>query len=459
VVAKCLIAIGIAGLLACGGASSQAQQLNSGPGVGPSEALSQPAAPPVSAPEHLLGDWLGIRPKLEARGITLALDWTAEVAGNVTGGPKRGATYAGQVGFGADFDMDKLAGLRGLAAHVVIVNRQGSLNSTMFGEKLNPTQEIYGAGGDTVVHLVYAYLEQKLLGGRVDVAVGRMPVLNDFAANTLYCNFMNNSLCGNPKLIPSADSGMSSYPDAVFGGRVRVRPTPDTYIQAGVYEVNQGIYNYAANYRSGFKFDGSHDSGVEVPVEIGYEPLVGASKMPGHYKLGFAYDSSSDRKFIDNSAAFATGSRGNGNKTEFWALADQMVLRNGPGGTDGVIVLAGYIHSNPDLSNYNDQVFVAALDSDFWALRPKDTIGFLFSYTGISGRLGKEQALDIEFGRPFAGGSTGIQTHSALIELNYDIHVARGVNFAPDFQYFFRPNAQSNTQDAAVFGFKSHVNF
>ena len=457
-VGKYSCAVGIAGLLTFGGQASRAQQLNSGPGVGPSEALSQPAAPPVSAPEHLLGDWLGIRPKLEAHGITLSLDWTAEVAGNVSGGPKRGVTYAGQVGFGADFDMDKLAGLKGLAAHVVIVNREGSLDSTLFGETLNPTQEIYGAGGDTAVHLVYAYLDQKLLGGRIDVAVGRMPVLNDFAANTLYCNFMNNSLCGNPKLIPSADVGMSSYPDATFGGRVRFRPTPTTYIQAGVYEVSQGIYTYP-NFRSGFKFDGSQDSGVEVPVELGYEPLVGPSRMPGHYKLGLGYDSSSDRKFIDNAGAFAAGSRGNGNKTEFWALADQMVVRNGPGDTDGIILLAGYTHANPDLSNYNDQVFVAALDSDFWALRPKDTIGFLFNYTGISGRLGKEQALDIEFGRPFAGGSTGIQTHSALIELNYDIQVTRGVNFAPDFQYFFRPNAQSNTKDAAVFGFKSHVNF
>lgn len=453
-IAKYAATVGIVGLLTFGSQISDAQQINSGPGVGPSKALSQPAAPPAATPEHLLGDWLGIRPKLEARGITLALDWTAEVAGNVSGGPKRGVTYAGQIGLGSDFDMDKLAGLRALAAHVVIVNREGSLNGKMFGENLNPTQEIYGAGGDTAVHLVYAYLEQKLLGGRIDVAVGRMPVLNDFAANTLYCNFMNNSLCG----IPSADSGMSSYPDATFGGRVRFRPTPATYIQAGVYEVSQGIYNYA-NFRSGFKFDGSQDSGVEVPVEIGYEPLVGASKIPGHYKLGFGYDSSSDRKFIDNGTASATGSRGRGNKTEFWALADQMVVRNGPGGTDGIILLAGYVHSNPDLSNYNDQVFLAALDSDFWALRPKDTVGFLFSYTGISGRLGKEQALDIEFGRPFAGGATGIQTHSALIELNYDIHVARGVNFAPDFQYFFRPNAQSNTKDAAVFGFKSHVNF
>jgi carbohydrate-selective porin OprB len=29
----------------------------------------------------------------------------------------------------------------------------------------------------------------------------------------------------------------------------------------------------------------------------------------------------------------------------------------------------------------------------------------------------------------------------------------------PDFQYVFRPNAQTNIQDAAVFGFRAYVNF
>jgi len=37
--------------------------------------------------------------------------------------------------------------------------------------------------------------------------------------------------------------------------------------------------------------------------------------------------------------------------------------------------------------------------------------------------------------------------------------VFRGVRFQPDFQYVFRPNAQSNIKDAAVFGFRASVQF
>ncbi len=441
-----------------GAQAARAQDVNSGVSVGPSEALSPPTAPPPPPNEHLLGDWGGLRTRLENVGISLSLDWTSEVAGNVTGGVKQGATYAGQVGFEADVDWEKLVGVPGLSTHAVIVNRQGSNDGTLFGDNLNQSQEIYGAGGNTVVHLVYVYAEETLLNGRLDVAVGRMPVLNDFAASPLYCNFMNNSLCGNPKLLPEADTGISSFPDAVWAGRVRVRPTKDTYIQIGLFEVNQGLYS-DQNFRSGFKFDASQDSGVEVPVEVAYEPVVGAQAMPGHYKLGFAYDSSTDNKFLSSLPSLRSGNGGTGNKTEYWALADQMIVRNGPGATDGIILLAGYAHADPDLSGYSNQVYAAILDSDFWAARPQDTIGFLFNYANVSGALGKEQALDSEFGLPFANGATGIQTHQEIIELNYDIHVAPGVNFEPDFQYYFRPNGQSNIKDAALLGFKSHINF
>jgi porin len=46
-----------------------------------------------------------------------------------------------------------------------------------------------------------------------------------------------------------------------------------------------------------------------------------------------------------------------------------------------------------------------------------------------------------------------------ILELNYNVHVYRGVDFRPGFQYIVRPNAQANIRDAAVFGFKIHVEF
>ena len=440
---------------------AQAQPANPPISVGPSEALSPPTAPAPAAPEHLIPDFGGYRANLERIGINLQLDWIAEVAGNVSGGTRQSSSYAGQVGFEADIDWNKLANVRGLTTHVVIVNREGSNVGANFGDTLNQVQEIYGAGGDVGIHLVYAYAEESLLDGRLDIAAGRAPELNDFSASPLYCNFINNSLCGNPKALPESDVGFSSYPDAVFFGRVRGRPTANTYIQVGVYEVNQNLYTYP-EFRTGFHFDGSRDSGVMIPVEVAYEPLVGAQAMPGHYKLGFGYDTSTYNKYLTTPASVlaGVGTNGTANKTGYWALADQMVLRTGPGATDGLILLGGYVHTDPQVSNYTNQVFAGALLRNFWKARPLDTVGFLFNYANVSGDLGKEQALDIAFGLPVLGSSTrAIQTHQEIIELNYNIHVYRGVSFQPLFQYYFRPNGVSNIKDAAILGFKSHISF
>ncbi len=449
------VALGLSAPLA------HAQEINSGLSIGPSTELNPLTAPPPPATEHLLPDFGGYRAYLARVGVTLSFDYIAEVAGNVTGGTRQSGSYAGQVGFGADVDFNKLVGIPGLTGHLVIVNRQGSNVGTNFGDSLNQVQEIYGAGGDTAVHLVYLYAEEALANGRVNIAVGRAPELNDFSASPLYCNFMNNSLCGNPKALPEADVGFSSYPDAAFFGRVRVRPTSDTYIQAGVYQVNQLTYTYPT-YRSGFFFSGSGDSGVMVPVEAAYEPTIGRQAMPGHYKLGFGYDTSTYNKYLTTPASVraGAGSNGTGQKTGYWALADQMVLRTGPGATDGLVLLGGYVHTDPALSNYTNQAFFGALYRNFWKARPLDTIGFLFNYANISGALGKQQALDRAFGLPvFGSASGGIQTNQEIIELNYDIHVYRGVNFQPEFMYYFRPDGVNNIPDAAIFGFKSHISF
>jgi porin len=430
---------------------------NEGPTAAPSEPIPPPTVPAPAPSDHLFGDWGGLRTELHNIGIDVALDWVSEVAGNPSGGLKQGATYAGQVAVEADIDWEKLAGIQGFSTHLGMVNREGASDSSNFGDNLLAVQEVYGGGGNVLVHMVYAYAEQSLWNGRVDIKLGLMPVLNDFNASPLYCNFMTGALCGNPKQLDGGDIGMSIYPDGVWGGRVRVRPTAQTYIEAGVYQVNQGLYGPA--YAAGFDVDGSLNSGVEVPVEVAYEPVLGPQAMPGHYKLGYAYDSSTNTKYFDSAAAFLNGARGTGNKTNYWIAADQMIHRNGPGASDGIILLAGYVHSDPALTAYADQAYIGALDRDFWPSRPMDTIGILFNYQHVSGQLANEQMLDAEYGMPLANAATGVQTNEAILEVNYDIHLFPGVSFEPDFQYVFRPNAQSNIPNAAVIGFKSHISF
>ena len=82
----------------------------------------------------------------------------------------------------------------------------------------------------------------------------------------------------------------------------------------------------------------------------------------------------------------------------------------------------------------------------------------MFTYTKISSALGKQQDLALLNGfTDLPGGVDARQDHSIIIEANYNIHVLPGVDFQPDFQYYINPNAQKNIPDAALLGFKLHV--
>lgn len=471
-----ILALIAGAILALASAPSMAQDFESGVSTAPSAKLStapspEYGAPALPKPEALFPDLFGLGATLRNHGVAVLLDNTNEFDGAVSG-RHTGASNAGQYALEIDTDWDILAGIRGLQTHAVAVGRYGIPASRMFGDNLEPSQEIYGAGGNVAIHLVFAYAEETLAHGHFNLAFGRMPSLNDFSASPLYCNFQNNSLCGNPKA-SSDDTANSSYPDASWAVRLRVRPISQIYVQSGIYFSEKNIYNVTDGYRSGFRFSGAQINGEYFPVEIGWEPSFGPDKLPGHYKIGFGYDNGNhnDNYFDSNGAPFAlTGlaPRVDHGQTQSWFLVDQMLVRQGPGGSDGVIALAGFYHNDPSVALRADEYFIAGLDRGFWKARPFDTIGVLFSYNTVSGKLGKTEALQQELGLPITGqggsaspfyndSTPGVQTHTMDLEVNYQIHVFRGVTFAPDFQYYFRPNAQSNLPDAALIGFKSHI--
>ena len=444
-----------------------AKTLNYRTGLGTGHEQVPPVPPPTQAVdaapvERLFDDWGGLQPQLQSLGINLQFNALTEFAGNVTGGTQHGSTFANQIGFSTDVNWERLAGITGLSTHTIIVNRSGASVSHSFGDNLMPVQEIYGSGGNVAFHLVSAYARETLDNGRFDIELGRMNVEDNFASSPLYCGFLNNGLCGDPKALPGGDIGHSAYPDAAWALRLLVRPTSDTYVESGVYEVNQGLYS-DVNFRTGWKFDTSQDSGVYIPVEAAWLPRLGPDQLPGHYKLGLGYDTSGTFKDFTNPLA-AAGVPGyamqfhTGN-IQGWALVDQMLIRNGPGDDTGLIALAGFIQNDPNNTQYGRQYIAAFLDRGFWDARPQDGAGFLYTYVGVSNRLAAVEGIEQALGLPLSNNVTGVQSHEGILEINYDIHVFRGVHFQPDFQYVFRPNAQANIRDAAVFGFRARVEF
>ena len=437
------------------------QPTNNDVGITPSQQEAQPKvpAPQPATPTHLLGDWDGLRTYLGHLGIDLSVDYTTESAGNVAGGLRRGVDYAHQIGIQLDVDWEKLAGLSGFSTHLAVVNRAGrNLSSDYIGDNVIQAQEIFGAGFDMAVHDIWLYGEEKLFNGRVDAVAGRVFPGMDFAASPLYCNFMTLTICGHPRAL-TAEQGFIDWPQNTWGGRVRVRPTSETYVMGGIYASQP----FPSGGRSGFDWATNHITGAFYAAELGWEPVFGRDQLLGHYKIGAGYDTSNFAdEFSDaNGDAFVlsglppVGHRG---RTQVWATFDQMLVRTGPTANSGLTVLGAYAHDSPDDSFYQHFVWLGMLYSGFWKQRPDDQIGLAFTYYKVSPALTRTQQLEQQFDLP-PTYQYGVQDNAMVLEANYDIPVYPGIQLQPEFEYFVRPGGVSTVRNAVVLGLKTHVLF
>ncbi|WP_233581992.1 MULTISPECIES: carbohydrate porin [unclassified Asaia] len=441
----------------------------------PAHPSSKPVVPPFEHPDALFPDPAGVLSWLRSKGVAFLMSTTNEFSGAATKPTpgfsqyRQGASGAGQVNTSLHMDWSKLAGIPGFATHTIFTSRYGMTGNRMFGDWLGHSSEIYGGAGNVVLHLVMAYGEENLLGGRIAIAGGRVSELTDFSSSPLFCNFVNNSICGRPRAAADNDF-ISRYPAGVWGVRFRGRPSQYTYVQTGVYFPERNMFGPEYN-RSGFKFSGgSAIRGQSVPVEMGWEPRFGAQKgLPGHYKIGARLMNVplADVYADDDGRSFAWSRRSARQHPRSWGTwfeADQKIwvphqAGHPASGDRGTTILAGFILNDKRVSLRHWQTYFGVVNRGFIASRPEDALNIIGMYEAMSPGVSATEAAYLDQGLiarlPYR--ATGVQTHAAVLEANYQIQVMRGVAIAPDYQIFINPNGQNNLRTAHVFGFKSTV--
>src|SRR5690242_16423361 len=182
--------------------------------------------------DRLLGDPFGLRSKLESHGITITLQETSEVLGNVTGGIKTGAIYEGATFMALKADTEKLFGLPGgtfNASAWQIHGRGLSANNVL---NLNTISSIEATRATRLFELWY---EQALLDGALSVRIGQQAADQEFQISTYGGLFINSSF-GWPTLdAVDQPGGGPAYPLASLGVRVKAQPTEDLTMMVGVY--------------------------------------------------------------------------------------------------------------------------------------------------------------------------------------------------------------------------------
>ena len=425
-------------------------------GLAPAQARADDLARWFSQPT-MTGNWGGVRTSLNDAGITPKAFYTGEFAANPSGGQRQGTGFAQQIGFGADFDLAKLAGIKGGIFHLVLNAREGRSNSADFiGNKLED-QEVFGAGES--FRLTQFSYGQSFADKKVYTEVGFFPWGNYFGFTPLLCDFQNVGFCGHPNSLPN-NSGWTDYPTPKWGGMVRLNVNPALYLETGVFDVNPTYYNQ----NNGFKISLNGSTGVEFPFEAGFTAAIGPDKLPGHYKIGAYYDTSNI-----NDAAFANVSRTGRPQPAYahlsrsgrdggYILIDQMLLRVGQKPDRGLIgFVQGTISDSrtAPIPYYYDAGLV--LEGPF-AARPHD-----FANIGVVHAAVNHRVLQQQYNRL---GSLGITNFSleqgeTVAEMGYGIQAAPWLLIHPNVQYIVDPGAFSfkHIPNAWVFGAQTKIVF
>lgn len=392
--------------------------------------------------EHLLGDWGGLRTKLEGLGITPRLILVTDLAGNLTGGRSQGATAPSSVELSFFFDLEKIFGVKGGSIFTSFSERWGhSLSAKHIGNTFS-TQQIFGFQTWRVLDVSY---QQKLFDDRVELRVGRFAAMDDFLVSPYNFGFMQNAFCGNPFGILLDAPGMSAY-YGTWAALGKVKPTRRSYVMTGIYDGDPKMRDN--------KYHGVNLS-MKGPLfaisEVGYQfnGLPGDSRRLGNYKLGAWYDHARLTDF--ETGASKRGSWG------YYGLFDQVLVPFGSPSSNRGFGIFGSVTVAPDSHIQQLPLFFTGGVSarGLFDARPRDVVGLAVASGYFSEDLKRAQ----RDGR-LLGPAGGVPDHETVMELTYRFDLRKGALFIqPDFQFINRTGGMGHFKAAPVLGAQFGINF
>jgi porin len=177
----------------------------------------------------------GLRTKLGDYGITLGVQDTETLLGNVSGGVKQGMTLQGVTTATLQLDTNKAFSLPGGTFDVSALQIHGQSLSPYYLDNL---QSVSGTEAEDSTRLWELWYDQAFLNGAFDIKLGQQSIDQEFMVSEHSALFVN-MMAGWP-ILPSADlyGGSPAYPLSSLAARVRGKLSPNVVVLAGVFDDN-----------------------------------------------------------------------------------------------------------------------------------------------------------------------------------------------------------------------------
>ncbi len=407
----------------------------------------------MSRNQYFFGDLWGFRKALSSIGMSLSLQETSEVLGNLTGGIQQGATYDGLTQAVLQLDTSRAFGLHGGLLNISGLNVHG-INLSQ--QNLDTLQTASGIEAEDGFRFWEIWYDQKFYDGsgvsRLDVKVGQQSLDQEFMDSSNAAYFVN-TMFGWP-MVPSADmpGGGPAYPLSDLGVRLQWKPVDGINILAGVF-------NGAPNPTPGADSQMDDPYGLSFPLnggvmaiaEIQYSfpslgDMVYDSKpaLSGTYRLGAWYNSEyfADERYSDDGLSLADpNSDGNpqnhtGNYS-IYGVVDQMIWRSDKDPNRTLSLFARVLWAPPDRNLIDFSANFGFVLKDPFAYRTDDVFGLGMGYAHVSSAVAGYEADTGNFNpgtfSPQQGGET-------FVEATYQYFVFPWFQLQPDIQYVFNPS-------------------
>lgn len=404
-------------------------------------------APDLYSGKTMTGNWNGKRSEWAADGVSFRGSFITEAMGVVDGGVKRGGRNAFQTQLGVDLDLGKLTDSWGDArVHLTINDRRGhSTSDDLAANNYMPIQEIYS---DQFTRLTELSYDQNFLNKKLNWKAGFYVMGNDFGINQIMTNFVNAALCAHPISL-STSAGWTNWPRPRWATHVTLHPAPEITVRGGVVLVNTN-YNLEQNRWS------LHEHGTTghlYPIEVEWAPgTANGSNYPGHYKIGYYYDTS-DARMVGSRASETARQREGG-----YVMVDQKVSNNAVNG--GLSLFAQYTAQSQQTAVIHRWGSVGMVYQGLFDSRPQDRVALGYVRASINRNLNRQQLLNQAAGL-IANGDWQLNQAEALWEVAYTFQVNPWLSLRPDVQYITKPGTfrYKNTDNVLALGLQAKVTF
>jgi porin len=417
----------------------------------------------------LSGDWGGLRPYLERKGIVFTLNYTNDFLANLRGGIGPGAVGIGIFQPQLDVDLQKLVGWQGGHFHTHgLVTHGPFFSQTYLGNIL----AISNLEAGSVGRLYSLWYEQSAFDDRLSVRFGLMSADSQFLQSKTASNFINNGISWPTFLAANLPASGPEYPLPAPGLRVRVKPVDELAFQAAVFSGDPSgrdgsNQNLPLPTGTVFSFRG----GAFFIAEASYLPNqgAGATGLPGAYRIGGWWHTSprfGDQRFDNTGQSLAsptsTGIPLNHRGDQgIYGVIDQMLYR-APGTEDQWLsgfVRAGGVPNDRNLINfYADGGLIY---KGLVPRRPDDKVGIAAAYARVGNNA---RGLDVDTGL-FGNFLYPVRSGETMIELIYQAQLTPWWMLQPEMQYIIRPGGGVLNPDGSfrpnawVIAVRSSLNF